>query len=158
MLPARESVSRMSRSPEIPDRLACCRAAQQASTVLQAVCGATDARVLSALAGVDKRSADTWMHPALFHMQYSTGAPPDMFDAGGQNWGFPTYNWEEMAKDNYQWWRRRLTTLSECAIARRRPGPSRASACTSTPAWHSSKRNTSSWGASQSCGPCGSAS
>lgn len=53
------------------------------------------------------------MHPGLFHMQYSTGAPPDMFDAGGQNWGFPTYNWEEMSKDNYQWWRRRLSTLSE---------------------------------------------
>ena len=33
----------------------------------------------------------------------------------GQNWGFPTYNWEEMAKDNYEWWRRRLTTLSQCA-------------------------------------------
>ena len=64
-------------------------------------------------AGVDKRSVDTWMHPGLFHMQYSTGAPPDMFDAGGQNWGFPTYNWEEMAKDNYQWWRRRLSTLAE---------------------------------------------
>ncbi|CAL5220743.1 g2802 [Coccomyxa viridis] len=63
--------------------------------------------------GVDKRSVDTWMDPGLFHMQYSTGAPPDMFDAGGQNWGFPTYNWEEMSKDNYQWWRRRLTTLSE---------------------------------------------
>ena len=64
-------------------------------------------------AGVDKRSVDTWMHPGLFHMQYSTGAPPDMFDAGGQNWGFPTYNWEEMAKDNYQWWRRRLATLAK---------------------------------------------
>ena len=43
----------------------------------------------------------------------ATGAPPDMFDAGGQNWGFPTYNWDEMSKDNYQWWRRRLSTLSE---------------------------------------------
>ena len=82
-------------------------------------------------AGVDKRSVDTWMHPALFHMQYSTGAPPDMFDAGGQNWGFPTYNWEEMAKDSYQWWRRRLTTLSECALAPQFPWLPRASACTS---------------------------
>ena len=68
-------------------------------------------------AGVDKRSVDTWMHPHIFHMQYSTGAPPDMFDAGGQNWGFPTYNWEEMAKDGYEWWRRRLTTLSQCVQA-----------------------------------------
>jgi 4-alpha-glucanotransferase len=53
------------------------------------------------------------MHPNIFHMQYSTGAPPDYFDANGQNWGFPTYNWEEMAKDDYEWWRRRLTTLSQ---------------------------------------------
>ena len=91
-------------------------------------------------AGVDKRSVDTWMHPTLFHMQYSTGAPPDMFDAGGQNWGFPTYNWEEMAKDSYQWWRRRLTTLSECALKSGRPaclhaqGSAWHSACTALPA------------------------
>lgn len=31
----------------------------------------------------------------------STGSPPDMFCEDGQNWGFPTYNWEEMAKDGY---------------------------------------------------------
>ena len=61
---------------------------------------------LWAAAGVDKRSVDTWMHPNIFHMQFSTGAPPDYFDPNGQNWGFPTYNWEEMAKDNYEWWRR----------------------------------------------------
>lgn len=53
------------------------------------------------------------MHPNIFHMQFSTGAPPDYFDANGQNWGFPTYNWEEMAKDGYEWWRRRLTTMSQ---------------------------------------------
>ena len=69
------------------------------------------------MTGVDKRSVDTWMHPNIFHMQFSTGAPPDYFDANGQNWGFPTYNWEEMAKDGYEWWRRRLTTLSQCGPA-----------------------------------------
>jgi 4-alpha-glucanotransferase len=31
------------------------------------------------------------------------GAPPDMFDPNGQNWGFPTYNWEVMAQDGYTW-------------------------------------------------------
>lgn len=73
--------------------------------------------VLPHVTGVDKRSVDTWMHPNIFHMQFSTGAPPDYFDANGQNWGFPTYNWEEMAKDGYEWWRRRLTTLSQCGLA-----------------------------------------
>jgi len=31
----------------------------------------------------------------------------------GQNWGFPTYNWEEMAKDNYAWWRQRLAVMEK---------------------------------------------
>jgi 4-alpha-glucanotransferase len=40
--------------------------------------------------GVDKRSVETWLHPHLFRMDCSTGAPPDYFDPNGQNWGFPT--------------------------------------------------------------------
>ncbi|XP_057249169.1 4-alpha-glucanotransferase DPE2 isoform X2 [Beta vulgaris subsp. vulgaris] len=59
--------------------------------------------------GVDRNSVDTWVYPNLFRMNTSTGAPPDYFDKNGQNWGFPTYNWEEMSKDNYGWWRGRLT-------------------------------------------------
>lgn len=32
----------------------------------------------------------------------------------GQNWGFPTYNWEAMAKDNnYGWWKRRLKHMAQ---------------------------------------------
>lgn len=65
--------------------------------------------------GVDKRSVDTWVRPEQFRMDVSTGAPPDYFDANGQNWGFPTYNWEEMAKDGYAWWRQRLACLSQYA-------------------------------------------
>ena len=61
--------------------------------------------------GVDRCSVDTWRNPHLFHMDTSTGAPPDPFSAGGQNWGFPTYNWEAMAQDNYAWWRARLTQV-----------------------------------------------
>ncbi|GAQ80801.1 4-alpha-glucanotransferase [Klebsormidium nitens] len=63
--------------------------------------------------GVDRNSVDTWQFPTLFRMNTSTGAPPDYFDPNGQNWGFPTYNWEEMAKDNYAWWRMRLTQMSK---------------------------------------------
>lgn len=33
--------------------------------------------------------------------------------ADGQNWGFPTYNWERMAKDGFAWWQRRLHKLAE---------------------------------------------
>eukprot|EP00958_Prasinococcus_capsulatus_P011964 scaffold1190_cov393-Prasinococcus_capsulatus_cf.AAC.30 len=63
--------------------------------------------------GVDRRSVDTWVFPSLFRMDKSTGAPPDYFDPNGQNWGFPTYNWEEMSLDNYAWWRARLTQMSK---------------------------------------------
>lgn len=63
--------------------------------------------------GVDKCSVDTWLGPKLFRMNVSTGAPPDYFDPNGQNWGFPTYNWEEMAKDGYLWWRRRLAHMAQ---------------------------------------------
>jgi len=63
--------------------------------------------------GVDKRSVDTWMEPHLFRMDKSTGAPPDYFDPNGQNWGFPTYDWDAMAKDDYGWWRRRLSHMAQ---------------------------------------------
>lgn len=48
----------------------------------------------------------------LFNFDGQAGAPPDFFSRDGQNWGFPTYNWEEMAKDGYAWWRRRFENMS----------------------------------------------
>ncbi|XP_039010895.1 4-alpha-glucanotransferase DPE2-like [Hibiscus syriacus] len=69
--------------------------------------------------GVDRNSVDTWVYPNLFRMNTSTGAPPDYFDKNGQNWGFPTYNWEEMSKDNYAWWRTRLTQMGKYFTAYR---------------------------------------
>ena len=44
--------------------------------------------------GVNRESAETKAHPELFHLDMQTGAPPDAFSVNGQNWGFPTYNWE----------------------------------------------------------------
>ncbi|KAL8208493.1 hypothetical protein R6Q57_007905 [Mikania cordata] len=69
--------------------------------------------------GVDRNSVDTWVYPNLFRMNTSTGAPPDYFDKNGQNWGFPTYNWEEMSKDNYAWWRARLSQMGNYFTAYR---------------------------------------
>ena len=63
--------------------------------------------------GVSRTSADAWQLPKLFNMDSQAGAPPDSFSADGQNWGFPTYNWEEMAKDGYAWWKARLRKMSE---------------------------------------------
>ncbi len=63
--------------------------------------------------GISRTSTDAWQHPHLFNMDESAGAPPDAFAADGQNWGFPTYNWEEMAKDGFAWWKARLRKMSE---------------------------------------------
>ena len=63
--------------------------------------------------GVSPRSVDAWVEPELFNTNAQAGAPPDDFSATGQNWGFPTYNWELMEKDGYQWWRKRFQKLAE---------------------------------------------
>lgn len=62
--------------------------------------------------GIYRNSVDAWISPQLFHLDRQAGAPPDDFSAKGQNWRFPTYNWEEMALDNYAWWQQRLQQLS----------------------------------------------
>lgn len=53
-------------------------------------------------------SVDVWFHQNYFHLDKRAGAPPDMFSDDGQNWGFPIYNWEQLRKDDYNWWKRRL--------------------------------------------------
>ena len=62
--------------------------------------------------GVNPSGVDVKSHPELFNHDVQVGAPPDDFAAEGQNWGFPSYNWEAMAKDNYSWWRRRLQVMA----------------------------------------------
>ena len=63
--------------------------------------------------GVNPYSVDAWTDPHLFNLDTQTGAPPDDFAVLGQNWGFPTYNWEEMAKDGYLWWKKRFTKMAD---------------------------------------------
>lgn len=63
--------------------------------------------------GVSPRSVDAWVDPELFNTHMQAGAPPDDFSVTGQNWGFPTYNWELMADDNYRWWQKRFKKLEE---------------------------------------------
>jgi 4-alpha-glucanotransferase len=57
---------------------------------------------------VDRDSADVWRHPEYFDLDYSAGAPPDFYNAEGQDWGFPVYQWENLAKDDYFFWKERL--------------------------------------------------
>ena len=62
--------------------------------------------------GVNPAGVDVKSHPDLFNLNVQVGAPPDDFAAEGQNWGFPSYNWETMAKDGYAWWQRRLQVMA----------------------------------------------
>lgn len=59
--------------------------------------------------GISRNSVEAWQYPHLFNFSQQAGAPPDAFSTDGQNWGFPTYNWEEMEKDNYTWWKNRFS-------------------------------------------------
>ncbi len=63
--------------------------------------------------GVNRYSCDVWMEPKYFNLNGQAGAPPDDFSVNGQNWGFPTYNWEEMLKDGCQWWVRRFQNMAK---------------------------------------------
>lgn len=62
--------------------------------------------------GVYRYGCDTWVEPELYHMDMQAGAPPDDFAVKGQNWGFPTYNWERMAADGFEWWHKRFIQMS----------------------------------------------
>lgn len=62
--------------------------------------------------GVSPCGVGAWVDGRLFHFDGSAGAPPDFFSRHGQNWGFPTYNWEAMAEDGYAWWRARFTHMA----------------------------------------------
>ena len=69
--------------------------------------------------GISRASVEAWVEPYYFNMNGQAGAPPDAFSTKGQNWGFPTYNWDVMEKDNYLWWRRRFSKMSDYFTAYR---------------------------------------
>jgi 4-alpha-glucanotransferase len=61
---------------------------------------------------INRDSVDVWENKAIFDLSHSAGCPPDDFSVGGQNWGFPIYNWEALKKNDYAWWRRRLNVAT----------------------------------------------
>lgn len=63
--------------------------------------------------GIHRNSVDAWTKPHLFHLNTQTGAPPDDFSVLGQNWGFPTYNWAAMQKEDYAWWKNRFRKMTD---------------------------------------------
>lgn len=69
--------------------------------------------------GISRNSVEAWIEPYYFNMNGQAGAPPDAFSTKGQNWGFPTYNWDVMEKDNYKWWQKRFRKMAEYFTAYR---------------------------------------
>ena len=63
--------------------------------------------------GISRNSVEAWTEPYYFNLNGQAGAPPDDFSVNGQNWGFPTYNWDVMEKDGYRWWMKRFQKMSE---------------------------------------------
>jgi len=63
---------------------------------------------------VSPDGADLWAHPELFQLDENdlptqvAGCPPDVFEAEGQLWGNPLYNWEHHRNTGYGWWISRL--------------------------------------------------
>lgn len=59
-------------------------------------------------------SADVWCLPQFFSLKPDgtarsiAGVPPDYFNAEGQLWGMPVYDWQRLRQDNYRWWMDRL--------------------------------------------------
>ena len=63
--------------------------------------------------GVSRYGCDVWQEPRYFNLNGQAGAPPDDFSVNGQNWGFPTYNWDEMLKDGCRWWIHRFANMAK---------------------------------------------
>lgn len=59
-------------------------------------------------------SAEVWANPHFFQLDGKgrpsvvAGVPPDYFSQTGQLWGNPLYDWQEMARCGYCWWKDRF--------------------------------------------------
>lgn len=62
---------------------------------------------------MNEDSCDAWALPGVFNQNLRAGSPVDGENPTGQNWGFPTYNWEYLKEHNYDWWISRLQSASQ---------------------------------------------
>ncbi len=58
-------------------------------------------------------SADVWSEAATFSDELTVGVPPDAFSATGQDWGLPLFHWQEMLKNDFRWWRMRISEMKD---------------------------------------------
>ncbi|MEU9055230.1 4-alpha-glucanotransferase [Streptomyces sp. NPDC048384] len=69
--------------------------------------------------GVHPDGADAWAQQEYFAAGMSVGAPPDAFNARGQDWGLPPWRPDRLAESGYEPYRRLLRALFRYAGALR---------------------------------------
>jgi 4-alpha-glucanotransferase len=63
---------------------------------------------------MDRNSVDVWWQRSLFALDASgeplvvAGVPPDYFNADGQLWGNPLYDWDALERSGFRWWLERI--------------------------------------------------
>ena len=62
---------------------------------------------------VAANSADVWARQDEFALDRTLGAPPDAFNAAGQDWGLPVCRWDVMAENGFAWLRARAARAAE---------------------------------------------
>ncbi|MFH0767541.1 MAG: 4-alpha-glucanotransferase [Bacillota bacterium] len=64
-------------------------------------------------------SSDVWANPNYFDLDknrlpiHIAGVPPDNYSSDGQLWGNPLYNWNELEKNEFEWWVDRVESSTE---------------------------------------------
>lgn len=63
-------------------------------------------------------SSDVWSNRDMFLIKKNrpeavAGVPPDFFSADGQLWGNPLYDWSKMQREDFSWWRQRISFMCE---------------------------------------------
>lgn len=67
---------------------------------------------------VDLDSSDVWADKHLFKLDTNNlpvsiaGVPPDYFSQDGQLWGNPIYDWNAMEKEDFRWWKDRMSNMA----------------------------------------------
>ena len=72
---------------------------------------------LDVAVGVDAGGADAWSEQAAILRQLSLGAPPDMYNTAGQNWGIAGFNPHGLADDEFKPFRRTIAAAMRHAGA-----------------------------------------
>lgn len=92
-------------------------------------------------------SADVWANPSQFYLDENlspidvAGCPPDGFSADGQLWGNPLFRWDEMKRNDYEWWTKRIRAVSKLYDVVRIDHFRGFDSYYAIPGWESSARN-----------------